>query len=111
MSRITEADRQAVRVQAERFLSEHGFSNPPLSPEEALQARKLEVTQLSLDDLLIETNLSDKGRAGIHAMLDVREKAVTFRKNLPAQKRSWGSLHEVGHEFLPWHREFLYCCP
>lgn len=111
MSKITLALRQDVRVQAEKFLAEHGFTKPPLSPEEALAARKLEVSQLSLDDLLVKANLSPKEQGKIQAVLDIEDKAITFRSGLPMQKRNWGSLHEVGHEFLPWHRELLYCCP
>ena len=44
-------------------------------------------------------------------MLDAKERAVAFRRGLPSQKKNWGSLHEVAHEFLPWQRELLYCCP
>ena len=44
-------------------------------------------------------------------MLDAEAGAVAFKRGLPSQKKSWGSLHEVAHEFLPWQRELLYCCP
>ena len=100
-----------ICTQAECFLKEHGFSSPPLPPDQALAARKLEVTQLSLDDLLVKANLPPKEHKKIQAMLDVEERAVTFRAGLPMQQRNWGALHEIGHEFLPWQRELLCFCP
>ena len=101
----------AIRREAERFLETHGFLTPPLPSEEALAARKLEVSPLSLDDLLIRANLSPEESGKIQAMLDTNEGTVAFRGGLPAKKKQWGALHEVGHEFIPWHREFLYYCP
>lgn len=44
-------------------------------------------------------------------MLDTRERAITFRDGLPIQQRNWGSLHEIGHDFLPWQKQVLYYCP
>ena len=111
MPRMTDLDRQTVRKQAERFLAEYGFTVPPLPPDDALAARRLEVTPLSLDDLLIKANLPSAEQMKIQAMLDINERSITFRNGLPAQKQSWGKLHEVGHEFLPWHRELFYFCP
>ena len=111
MARITNSDRLSIRSQAERFLATHGFSSPPLSPDQALAARNLEVAQLSLDDLLVKVNLPPEDHQSIQAMLDAQERAVAFRRGLPSQKKNWGSLHEVAHEFLPWQRELLYCCP
>lgn len=111
MARITNLDRLAIRSEAERFLATHGFSNPPLPPGQALAARNLEVDQLSLDDLLVKANLPPEDHESIQAMLDARERAVAFKRGLPTQKKNWGSLHEVAHEFLPWQRDLLYCCP
>jgi hypothetical protein len=105
------SDRLSVKAEAERFLATHGFSAPPLPPDEALAARNLEVAQLSLDDLLVKANLPSEDHKSIQAMLNPRERVVVFRSGLPSQKRNWGSLHEVAHEFLPWQREILYCCP
>lgn len=110
MSVITPAIRQDIRGQAEKFLAEHGFAAPPLPPDEALLARKLEVTQLSLDDLLLKANLIPNECKRIQAMLNTKERAITFRDGLPIQQRNWGALHEIGHEYLPWHRELLYYC-
>ena len=111
MARITDSDRFSIRSEAERFLATHGFSTPPLPPDQALAARNLEVAQLSLDDLLVKANLPPEDHQSIQAMLDAQERAVAFRRGLPSQKKNWGSLHEVAHEFLPWQRELLYCCP
>ena len=111
MARITDLDRLSIRREAERFLETHGFSAPPLPPEEALAARDLVVAQLSLDDLLVKANLPPDDCQGIQAMLNTEERSVTFRQGLPPKKRDWGSLHEVAHEFLPWQRDLLYCCP
>ena len=111
MARITNADRLSIRFEAERFLAVHGFSTPPLPPDQALAARNLEVAQLSLDDLLVKANLPPEDNQGIQAMLDARERTVMFKRGLPSQRKNWGSLHEVAHEFLPWQRELLYCCP
>ena len=111
MFRITAAMRNDIRAQAARFLSEHGFDAPPLQPDQALDARKLEVTQLSLDDLLIKANLPPEDHKKIQAMINTRARAVTFRSGLPIQQRNWGSLHEIAHEFLPWQREAIYFCP
>lgn len=111
MSRITAAMRSDVRAQAAKFLAEHGFSNPPLPPSEALEARKLQVTQFSLDDLLFKLNLPPEDHKKIQAMINTRERAVTFRSGLPIQQRNWGSIHEIAHEFLPWQRETIYYCP
>ena len=102
---------RAIRHQAERFLETHGFSTPPLPFNEALAARKLVVTQLSLDDLLLEVDLPPEDTGKIQAMLDLNERTVTFKRGLPTKKKRWGAIHEVAHEFIPWHREFLYCCP
>ena len=111
MAKISNSGRLSIRAEAERFLATHGFSTPPLPPDEALSARKLEVAQLSLDDLLVKVNLPPEDHHSIQAMLDSRERFVVFRNGLPLQKKNWGSLHEVAHEFLPWQRELLYYCP
>lgn len=111
MAKITHADRLSIRTQAERFLETHGFSTPPLPPDQALAARNLEVSQLSLDDLLVNANLAPQDHQKIQAMLNANTRSVLFKRGLPQQKKQWGSLHEVGHEFLPWQRELLYCCP
>ena len=111
MARITNPDRLPIRTEAERFLATHGFSTPPLPPEQALAARNLEVAQLSLDDLLIKAHLPPEDHQNIQAMLDAEARAVAFKRGLPLQKKNWGALHEVAHEFLPWQRELLYCCP
>jgi len=111
MPRINNSAKDIIRLEAERFLAEYGFTSPPLPPDEALAARKLEVTPLSLDDLLIRANLLPEEQMKIQAMLDINERSITFRQGLPLQKQSWGKLHEIGHEFLPWHRELFYYCP
>ena len=111
MTRILTSDRLSIRAEAERFLTTHGFSTPPLPPDEALAARNLEVAQNSLDDLLVKANLPPEDHQSIQAMLDAQERMVVFKSGLPSQKKNWGSLHEVAHEFLPWQRELLYCCP
>ena len=111
MAKILTSDRLSIRAEAERFLITHGFSTPPLSSDEALEARNLEVAQLSLDDLLVGANLPPEDHQSIQAMLDAQERMVVFRSGLPSQKKNWGSLHEVAHEFLPWQRDLLYCCP
>ena len=111
MARIAYSGRLSIRSEAERFLATHGFSDPPLPPSQALEARNLEVAQLSLDDLLVKANLPPDGHQSIQAMLDPQARAVSFKRGLPKQKKNWGSLHEVAHEFLPWQRELLYCCP
>ena len=111
MPKVSIAMRSDICSQAAKFLSEHGFEAPPLPPNQALQARKLEITQLSLDDLLVKANLPPEHSKKIQAMLDTQERAVTFRDGLPIQQRNWGSLHEIGHEFLPWQKQLLYYCP
>ena len=100
-----------IRAEAQRFLKMHGFSEPPLPPDQALAARKLEVAQLSLDDMLLKVNLPSADHKKIQAMLDTEMRSVVFKSGLPTQKKNWGSLHEIGHEFIPWQRDFLYCCP
>lgn len=111
MSKISNGSRLTIRSEAEKFLAEHGFTAPPLPPEEALAARKLEVCQLTLDDLLVRANLPSDEQKKIQAVLDVDYRVIAFRDRLPIQKRNWGSLHEIGHEYLPWHRELFYRCP
>ena len=102
---------RAIRHQAERFLEMHGFATPPLPSHEALAARRLEVSPVSLDDLLIRAHLLPEDAGKIQAMLNANEGTVAFKRGLPTKKRQWGALHEVGHEFIPWHREVLYYCP
>lgn len=111
MNKVMASSKLSIRRHAESFLVECGFSGPPLRPDEALAARKLKVAQLSLDDLLVKANLPPTDSRKIQAMLDVRNRAIHFKSDLPNQKRRWGALHEVGHEYIPWQREFLYCCP
>ena len=111
MARSLDSSGSSIRCEAERFLETHGFSTPPLPSDQALAARKLVVAQLSLDDLLISSNLPPEESEKIQAMLNASERTVIFRSGLPARKRQWGSLHEVGHEFIPWQREVLYYCP
>lgn len=110
MPRTSHSAKHSIRSEAERFLAEYGFMRPPLPPDQALAARRLEVTPLSLDDLLVKTNLTPHEQAKIQAALDINEKSIIFRSGLPVQKQKWGKLHEIGHEFLPWHRQLLYCC-
>ena len=111
MGTITSSDRHSIRSQAERFLETHGFFTPPLAPDQALAAQNLEVAQLSLDVLLVKANLPPEDHQDVQAMLDAQERSVAFKLGLHPSKKNWGSLHEVGHEFLPWQRELLYCCP
>ena len=111
MANPLESNRLSIRGEAERFLETHGFSTPPLPSDQALAARKLVVAQLSLDDLLIRANLPPEDSGKIQAMLDADARTVAFKRDLPEKKRNWGSLHEVGHEFMPWQRDLLYYCP
>ena len=89
----------------------HGFSAPPLPSDQALAARKLAVSQFSLDDLLLKANLPPEDHKKIQAMLDADARTVAFKRDLPEKKKDWGSLHEVAHEFIPWQRDLLYYCP
>ena len=111
MGSAQDAGRLRIRGEAERFLAAHGFSAPPLPSDQALAARKLAVSQFSLDDLLIKANLPPEDHKKIQAMLDADARTVAFKRDLPAKKREWGSLHEVAHEFIPWQRDLLYYCP
>lgn len=111
MGSAEDAGRLRIRGEAERFLATHGFSGPPLPSDQALAARKLAVSQFSLDDLLIKANLPPEDHKKIQAMLDADARTVAFKRDLPAKKREWGSLHEVAHEFIPWQRDLLYYCP
>ena len=111
MGNTGESSRLSIRNEAERFLTTHGFSVPPLPSDQALAARKLAVSQLSLDDLLLKANLPPEDHMKIQAMLDANARTVAFKRDLPEKKKDWGSLHEVAHEFIPWQRELLYCCP
>ena len=43
----------------------------------------------------------------IQVMLDADARTVAFKRDLPAKKKEWGSLHE----FIPWQRDLLYYCP
>ncbi len=111
MSRSETSNQSPIRIEAQRFLDTHGFSVPPLTAEQALEARNLVVTQLSLDDLLSEVNLPAEAHRNIQAMLDTGTRSVAFKEGLHMQKRNWGALHEVGHDFIPWQRDTLYRCP
>ena len=111
MGNTEESSRLSIRKEAERFLAAHGFSMPPLPADQALTARKLVVSQLSLDDLLLKANLPPADQKKIQAMLDAKTRTVAFQRDLPEKKKDWGSLHEVAHEFIPWQRELLFYCP
>ena len=111
MGSAEESSRLSIRNEAERFLATHGFSAPPLPSDQALAARRLSVSQFSLDDLLLKANLPPEDHKKIQAMLDADARAVAFKRDLPEKKKDWGSLHEVAHEFIPWQRELLYYCP
>ena len=111
MGNTGESSRRSIRNEAERFLTTHGFSVPPLPSDQALAARKLAVSQLSLDDLLLKANLPPEDHMKIQAMLDANARTVAFKRDLPEKKKDWGSLHEVAHEFIPWQRDLLYFCP
>ena len=84
------SDRLSVRAEAERFLATHGFSTPPLPPDEALAARNLEVAQLSLDDLLVKANLPSEDHKSIQAMLNPRERMVVFRSGTTLTEEELG---------------------
>ena len=111
MGSAEDVSRISVRGEAERFLATHGFSAPPLPSDQALAARKLAVSQFSLDDLLLKANLPPEDHKKVQAMLDADARTVAFKRDLPAKKKDWGSLHEVAHEFIPWQRDLLYFCP
>ena len=111
MGSAEDSIRLSVRGETERFLATHGFSAPPLPSDQALAARKLAVSQFSLDDLLLRANLPPEDHKKIQAMLDADARTVAFKRGLPAKKKDWGSLHEVAHEFIPWQRDLLYYCP
>ena len=90
MGSAEDSSRLSIRSEAERFLAMHGFSAPPLPSDQALAARKLTVSQFSLDDLLLKANLPPEDHMKIQAMLNADARTVAFKRDLPAKKKEWG---------------------
>ena len=60
--------------------------------------------------MLRDLGVRPPARQRLDAMLDVPERAVWLRAGLHRQQRRFATLHEVGHDALPWQREVLYFC-
>lgn len=106
----TEA-REAVRQEASNFLARNKIRVPPFPVELALEAQQLRLAETTLADALRRLGVDDAEHYDLDAMLNVNEKSVTLREDLHPLGKKWGCVHEIGHSFLPWHRDLLFYCP
>jgi hypothetical protein len=102
--------RDDIRAHAARLLGEAGVRAPPLAPERCVGARRLRLADGDLAAVLRDLGVRPPARQRLDAMLDVPERTVWLRGGLHRQQRRFATLHEVGHDALPWQREVLYYC-
>ncbi len=111
MSRkLSAEDKRAVQREALRFLKQAGFSDPPLIPGLALNARQLSLFEGDLEEILVDHHLDQEAAGKIDALLQVPERLIAIRRSLTPAQQKWGCIHEAAHDYLPWHKELLYCC-
>lgn len=47
-------------------------------------------------------------KAKLSALWIPDKKRILLDKELPLLKHRWNEAHEIGHSFIPWHKEFLH---
>lgn len=117
-SLIDEATQRELDRLVSRVLRDAGFRGPPVDIEVVLEALKLDRDFYDLEDPGLLRRLGHRILVGakrvadfvekvrLQALLFFDDKRVLLDKDLPKLKHDWASAHEVGHELIPWHREF-----
>jgi hypothetical protein len=99
-----------VRSLATEFLQQASIREPPLAAEVCLDRRRLRIAEQSLDELLRDAHQSGLHDGKVDAMLEVQERSVWLRDGLHPNQERFCTLHEVGHDAIPWQRELLHYC-
>ena len=107
---LSRDDRDAVRADAARYLSDRGFVTPPFPVDLALQSEQLRLADISLEAALRQVGLDPDEMKAVDAMLHVEGQLVVVRDDLHPQSKKWGAVHELSDFVLPAHRDLLFYC-
>jgi hypothetical protein len=110
---LSEGDLAEVRRHAERLLHEADASGRMPTPvPDLVEAAKLSVARdVSLDDGFLKRlyrKLTAPIRNAIEkvlGLLDSRDRTIYLDQTVHRNKQTFLSLHEVGHDFMPWQRD------
>lgn len=116
--KVAQLARRDIDRLIQRVLLDSGFREPPVDISVVLDTLKVDRHFYDLQDpgllrrlrhrILIGTRrLTDfVERIRLQALLFFDDKRVLLDNDLPKLKHDWASAHEIGHQIIPWHREF-----
>jgi hypothetical protein len=116
-----------IRKLVDRILKDLGSPEPPLKLDQVRQLLSLDLKFYSLTNPTLLQEIAHRMKvAGKQViarptiLLDVVKKAslsalwvpdgnrILIDEEVPDPKKRWIEAHEIGHSFIPWHREFLF---
>ncbi|ESX82766.1 MULTISPECIES: hypothetical protein [Mesorhizobium] len=116
-----------IRGLVDRILRELGNPEPPLRLPEVRQLLALDLKYYSLSNPTLLQEVAHRMKvAGKQViarptiLIDVIKKAnlsalwipdgnrILIDQQVPDAKKRWIEAHEVGHSFIPWHKDFLF---
>lgn len=110
--------RQDIDRLVARLLRDSGFREPPVDVGTVLETLNLDREFYDLEEPRLLERLRHRTMIGakrfadflekikLSALLLFDEKRVLLDRELPQPKHDWATAHEVGHDLIPWHREF-----
>lgn len=113
---ISEDEASAIRAEADRLLRAAGaVGRFPTPVDEIMQAAKIKVVPISLDDgylAQLRRKAAEAGRALLSALskvwgvFDPKDRVAFIDPDTPKEKLPFLKLHEGGHAVLPWQSIF-----
>lgn len=120
------ADAKAIEGRVDRLLADLGQPEPPVSLVQVREVQKLDVRYYSISD----PDLLDRMAHGMriagkviaepiriwHAIKQMDMKAlllpdakkILIDSDLPDIKKRWAEAHEISHDLLDWHKDYMY---
>ena len=117
-----------INAHVARLLRDMGNPEPPIRLEEVRALQKLDLSYYSKTDLNLLDEMAHQAKlagapilstakrmfevveqAGLNGLLLLKEndKKIFIDDDVPDLKRRFIIAHEITHDLLPWHREFL----
>jgi IrrE N-terminal-like domain len=100
-----------VNKQADRLLLELGILEPPLPVQRCLALAKLTVADFALGEMPgnnapehIHDLVLEHALERTFGLLDRRNSLVYLQANMTHGRQNFVTMHEVGHQWLPWQR-------
>lgn len=91
-----------------RVLRRLGLSAPPVTPEMVLAELKVQVKAVPAFDVARLNREQVRIFGSVRAILAVEERAIYLNPDVASRQVPWAIYHEVGHDAIEWHRDFLY---